>query len=133
MAEVTLRKLCKTFGREQAVVDMNMTIADGSFVVLLGPTGAGKTTTLRLISGLEKADSGSVSIDGQNVDNETPAQRDVAMVFQQYSLYPHMSVRNNLAFPLRSPILKTSKAEICLLYTSPSPRDRQKSRMPSSA
>ena len=112
MAEVTLRKLCKTFGREQAVVDMNMTIADGSFVVLLGPTGAGKTTTLRLISGLEKADSGSVSIDGQNVDNETPAQRDVAMVFQQYSLYPHMSVRNNLAFPLRSPILKTSKAEI---------------------
>ena len=62
MAEVTLRKLCKTFGREQAVVDMNMTIADGSFVVLLGPTGAGKTTTLRLISGLEKADSGSVCL-----------------------------------------------------------------------
>ena len=106
MAEVTLSKLNKTFGREQAVIEMNMTIADGSFVVLLGPTGAGKTTTLRLISGLEKADSGSVSIDGQNVDNETPAQRDVAMVFQQYS---------------------------CLLYTSPSPRDQRGSRMPSSA
>jgi multiple sugar transport system ATP-binding protein len=112
MAEVTLSKLCKSFGREQAVIDMDMTIDNGSFVVLLGPTGAGKTTTLRLISGLEKADSGSVAIDGRVVDDETPAQRDIAMVFQQYSLYPHMSVRNNLAFPLRSPILNTPKAEI---------------------
>ncbi len=112
MAEVELQGLCKSFGREQAVTDMNMTIEDGSFVVLLGPTGAGKTTTLRLISGLEKIDSGSVRIDGRVVNNETPAQRDVAMVFQQYSLYPHLSVRNNLAFPLRSPILNTSTAEI---------------------
>ncbi len=112
MAEVILENLSKSFGHEQAVIDMNMTIDDGSFVVLLGPTGAGKTTTLRLISGLEKLDAGSISIDGRVVDNETPAQRDVAMVFQQYSLYPHLSVRNNLAFPLRSPILQTSKADI---------------------
>ncbi len=112
MAEVILEKLCKSFGRTEAVIDMDMTIPDGSFVVLLGPTGAGKTTTLRLISGLENLDSGSVSIDGRVVNDETPAQRDVAMVFQQYSLYPHLTVRNNLAFPLRSPILKTSKQEI---------------------
>ncbi len=112
MADVILENLSKSFGREHALVDMSMAIEDGSFVVLLGPTGAGKTTTLRLISGLEKIDRGTVSIDGRIVNEETPAQRDVAMVFQQYSLYPHLTVRNNLAFPLRSPILKTDKAEI---------------------
>lgn len=112
MAEVILERLCKTYGRQQAVIDMSMTIDDGSFVVLLGPTGAGKTTTLRLISGLETLDSGTIRIDGRVVNNETPAQRDIAMVFQQYSLYPHLTVRNNLAFPLRSPILKTSKADV---------------------
>lgn len=112
MAEVIIEKLYKSFGKTAAIVDMDMTIEDGSLVVLLGPTGAGKTTTLRLISGLEKIDSGSVSIDGRVVNEETPAQRDVAMVFQQYSLYPHLSVRDNLAFPLRSPILNTEKREI---------------------
>ncbi len=112
MAEVILENLSKSYGKQKAVIDMNMTIEDGSFVVLLGPTGAGKTTTLRLISGLEKIDEGSVKIDGRVVNEEIPAQRDVAMVFQQYSLYPHLSVRNNLAFPLRSPILNTSKDEI---------------------
>jgi multiple sugar transport system ATP-binding protein len=112
MSEVILENLSKSFGDEKAVIDMNMTIENGSFVVLLGPTGAGKTTTLRLISGLEAMDTGNISIDGRNVNNETPAQRDVAMVFQQYSLYPHLTVRNNLAFPLRSPILKTPNDEI---------------------
>jgi len=112
MAEVILDNIAKSFGREDAIIDMSMTIDNGSFVVLLGPTGAGKTTTLRLVSGLEKMDSGTISIDGRVVNDETPAQRDVAMVFQQYSLYPHLSVRDNLAFPLRSPILKTPKADI---------------------
>ncbi len=112
MAEVVLSRLSKSFGNQIAVADIDLRIDDGSFVVLLGPTGAGKTTTLRLISGLEKADSGSVSIGGRIVDDETPAMRDVAMVFQQYSLYPHLTVRDNLAFPLRSPILKTPEAEI---------------------
>lgn len=112
MAEVILEKLSKSFGKDNAVIDMSMHIEDGSFVVLLGPTGAGKTTTLRLISGLETIDAGNVYIDGREVNDETPAQRDVAMVFQQYSLYPHLSVRENLSFPLRSPILKTSKADI---------------------
>lgn len=112
MAEVRLRKLSKSFGTTAAVVDMNMTIEHGEFLVLLGPTGAGKTTTLRLIAGLEAPDQGDIAIDGRNVTRETPAQRDVAMVFQQYSLYPHMSVRDNLAFPLRSPILRTPEEEV---------------------
>ena len=112
MAEVVLKNLSKSFGDTVALDDVSLTIPDGSFVVLLGPTGAGKTTTLRLISGLDKADKGEVWIDGRQVDGETPAQRDVAMVFQQYSLYPHLTVRENLAFPLKSPVLNTPKDEI---------------------
>ncbi|WP_171102457.1 ABC transporter ATP-binding protein [Ruegeria sp. HKCCD7255] len=112
MAEVVLKNISKSFGNVEAVKDISMTIPDGAFVVLLGPTGAGKTTTLRLISGLEKLDAGSVHIGGRDVGLDTPAQRDVAMVFQQYSLYPHMTVRDNLSFPLRSPILKTPEDEI---------------------
>ena len=112
MAEVILDGISKAFGKTQAVDNISMGIPDGAFVVMLGPTGAGKTTTLRLISGLEKLDAGTVSIGGRDVGNETPAQRDVAMGFQQYSLYPHMSVRDNLAFPLRSPILKTPEDEV---------------------
>lgn len=112
MAEVILKGVSKSFGDTVAVTDIDMTIPDGAFVVLLGPTGAGKTTTLRLISGLEKLDAGEISIGGRTVNTETPAQRDVAMVFQQYSLYPHLTVRENLEFPLKSPILNTPKDEI---------------------
>jgi multiple sugar transport system ATP-binding protein len=112
MAEISLRKASKSFGKDIALDGVTMTVPDGSFVVLLGPTGAGKTTTLRLISGLERPDSGDILIDGRSVLRATPAQRDVAMVFQQYSLYPHMTVRDNLAFPLRSPILRTPEDEI---------------------
>lgn len=112
MAEVSLQNVSKSFGKTVAVEDISMTIEDGAFVVLLGPTGAGKTTTLRLISGLEKLDGGAIRIGGRDVGAETPAQRDVAMVFQQYSLYPHMSVRDNLAFPLRSPILNMPEDQI---------------------
>ena len=112
MADVVLQNVTKRFNRTLAVDDLSMTIADGAFVVLLGPTGAGKTTTLRLISGLERPDGGNIQIGGRSVIDETPAQRDVAMVFQQYSLYPHMTVRDNLAFPLRSPILKTPEDQI---------------------
>ena len=112
MAEIILKNLSKSFGSDVGIEDISMTVPDGAFVVLLGPTGAGKTTTLRLISGLEKEDSGEIWIGGRNVAGETPAQRDVAMVFQQYSLYPHLSVKDNLAFPLKSPILNTPQAEI---------------------
>ena len=112
MAEVVLQEVSRRYGATLALDRLSMTIADGAFVVLLGPTGAGKTTTLRLISGLESPDGGDITMGGRSVLRDTPAQRDVAMVFQQYSLYPHMSVRDNLAFPLRSPVLRTPEDEI---------------------
>ncbi len=116
MATVELHNVSKTFGTGktsvQAVDSIDLTIPDGSFVVLLGPTGAGKTTTLRLIAGLETADKGDICVAGESVVSATPAQRNVAMVFQQYSLYPHLSVKDNLAFPLKSPILRMAKADI---------------------
>jgi multiple sugar transport system ATP-binding protein len=107
MADVELRNVTKSFGKEVGIDMISLKIKDGDFVVLLGPTGAGKTTTLRCIAGLEKPDSGEILIDGLSVIDDSPAQRDVAMVFQQYSLYPHLSVRENLEFPLKSPILNT--------------------------
>lgn len=112
MAEVTLDGITKTFGAEVALDDVTLTIPDGSFVVLLGPTGAGKTTTLRLVSGLDRPDRGKLMIGGRDMAGLTPAFRNVAMVFQQYSLYPHLTVRQNLEFPLRSPILRTPQADI---------------------
>ncbi|TGD63547.1 ABC transporter ATP-binding protein [Tabrizicola sp. WMC-M-20] len=112
MAEVVLSHVSKSFGAARAVRDVSLTIPDGAFVVLLGPTGAGKTTTLRLIAGLERPDSGDIAIGGASVVQDMPAQRDVAMVFQQYSLYPHLSVRDNLAFPLRSPVINMAEPDI---------------------
>jgi multiple sugar transport system ATP-binding protein len=112
MAEVILSGLSKRYGATQALNGIDLTVPDGSFVVLLGPTGAGKTTTLRLIAGLERPDAGSIRIGGRDVGTEMPAQRDVAMVFQQYSLYPHLTVRENLAFPLRAPIIRMAEADI---------------------
>jgi multiple sugar transport system ATP-binding protein len=112
MAEVLLQKLSKAFGATQALTGVSFDIPDGSFVVLLGPTGAGKTTLLRMVSGLDAPDSGDVLIGGTSMKGLTPAQRNVAMVFQQYSLYPHLTVRENMAFPLKSPLLRTPPAEI---------------------
>jgi multiple sugar transport system ATP-binding protein len=112
MAEVVLDGVTKSFGGTVALDDVSMTIPDGSFVVLLGPTGAGKTTTLRIVSGLEKPETGEVLIGGRPVNDLTPAERNVAMVFQQYSLYPHLTVRQNLEFPLKSPLLRTPKEAI---------------------
>jgi multiple sugar transport system ATP-binding protein len=112
MAEVILENVTKRFGDTMATNGVNLTIPDGAFVVLLGPTGAGKTTLLRLIAGLERPDTGQIHIGGRPVVDETPAQRDVAMVFQQYSLYPHLTVQENLEFPLKSPVLRTPPAEV---------------------
>ncbi len=112
MSNVSLDHITKKFRTVTALDDVSFRVNDGEFFVLLGPTGAGKTTTLRVIAGLEKQNQGSVSFDGESVDALTPADRDVAFVFQQYSLYPTMSVYDNLAFPLRSPIRKTPEAEI---------------------
>ena len=103
MATIELKNITKRFGSAMALNDVSFSVADGEFFVLLGPTGAGKTTTLRLISGLEKQDSGSILFDGVAVDANTPAERDTAFVFQYYSLYPTMTVADNLAFPLRAP------------------------------
>lgn len=112
MAEVIFKNVTKKFDSDIALDNFSMTVADGSFVVLLGPTGAGKTTSLRMISGLDKPDSGEILIGGHSMTGLTPAQRNVAMVFQQYSLYPHLTVRENLEFPLKSPLLKTPADEI---------------------
>ena len=103
MADVALDAVTKRFREVTAVNSLSCAIADGEFVVLLGPTGAGKTTTLRLVAGLERPDAGRVLIAGQDATRMPPAERDVAFVFQQYSLYPHLSVFDNLAFPLRAP------------------------------
>jgi len=103
MADVILRDVSKRFGSIEAVRELSLAVNDGEFLVLLGPSGAGKTTTLRLITGLERPDSGAVMIDGRDVTLDPPGSRDIAFVFQQYSLYPHLTVYDNLAFPLRSP------------------------------
>ncbi|HQA69233.1 MAG TPA: sugar ABC transporter ATP-binding protein, partial [Aggregatilineales bacterium] len=112
MSRVTLKHITKTFPGVTALDDVSFEIQDGEFFVLLGPTGAGKTTTLRIIAGLEKQDEGSVEFDGEPVDDLAPPDRDVAFVFQQYSLYPTMTVYDNLAFPLRSPLRKLPEDEI---------------------
>jgi multiple sugar transport system ATP-binding protein len=112
MAEAALRGVTKRFGATEAVSDLSLHVADGEFIVLLGPTGAGKTTTLRLFAGLETPDGGRVEIGGRDVTALDPARRDVAFVFQQYSLYPHYSVFDNLAFPLRAPGRRNSAETI---------------------
>jgi multiple sugar transport system ATP-binding protein len=112
MANVILRRISKRFGAVQAVTDLSLAIDDGEFVLLLGPSGAGKTTTLRVIAGLEHPDAGSVYIGGRDVTRYPPGTRDIAFVFQQYSLYPHLSVYDNLAFPLRSPPRRVPESTI---------------------
>ncbi len=103
MAEASLIGVTRRFGPITAVDEIDLVVADGEFLVLLGPTGAGKTTTLRLFAGLELPDRGRVEIGGDDVTVLPPSARDVAFVFQQYSLYPHYTVFDNLAFPLRAP------------------------------
>ena len=111
MAGVRLNSLNKTYpGGFQAVHDANLDIADGEFVVLVGPSGCGKSTTLRMIAGLEEVSSGEIHIRDRLVNDVAPGNRDIAMVFQNYALYPHMSVRQNMAFGLK--MRKTPKAEI---------------------
>jgi len=112
MAHLRLDHVTKTFGAHKAVDDLSLEIADGEFFVLLGPTGAGKTTTLRLIAGLEKPTSGAIHIDGEDVREWSAAERDVALVFQYYSLYPRYTVYQNLAFPLKSRVRNYPPEEI---------------------
>jgi len=100
MATVTLSRLCKVFGAQAAVHGVDLDIADREFVVLVGPSGCGKSTILRMIAGLEEATSGEIRIDGELVNERDPKDRDIAMVFQDYALYPHMTVADNMAFSL---------------------------------
>lgn len=102
MAKIELQKVEKKFGELHAVKPMDLTINDGEFVVLLGPSGCGKTTTLRMISGLETVTGGKILLDGRDVTWLHPSERDIAFVFQFYALYPHISARDNIAFPLRA-------------------------------
>ncbi|MDO9414983.1 ABC transporter ATP-binding protein [Pararhizobium sp.] len=101
MGNITLKKVNKSFGATQVIPGIDLVIEDGEFVVFVGPSGCGKSTLLRLIAGLEDTTSGVIDIDGRDVTGEAPAKRGLAMVFQSYALYPHMTVRNNIAFPLK--------------------------------
>jgi multiple sugar transport system ATP-binding protein len=101
MGSITLEHVNKSFGGHQVIPDVSLDIEDGEFVVFVGPSGCGKSTLLRLIAGLEDTSSGVIKLDGLNVTDKGPAQRGLAMVFQSYALYPHMTVRQNIAFPLK--------------------------------
>src|ERR1700681_865498 len=102
MAEITLEQVSKVYpDGTLAVEELDLAIGDGEFVVLVGPSGCGKTSALRMIAGLEEISSGQVSIGGRRVNDLLPKDRDIAMVFQNYALYPHMTVYNNMAFGLR--------------------------------
>jgi multiple sugar transport system ATP-binding protein len=111
MAEIVLENVNKSYPDGAAAVqDLNITIADGEFLILVGPSGCGKTTTLNMIAGLEDISSGELRIGGERMNEKEPKDRDIAMVFQSYALYPHMTVRQNIAFPLT--LAKMKKAEI---------------------
>ncbi|QYK40485.1 MAG: ABC transporter ATP-binding protein [Paracoccaceae bacterium] len=117
MAEIVIRDLCKEFGNFTAVKGSSFTIRDGEFFMLLGPSGCGKTTTLRMIAGLELPTSGQILIDGEDVSQRPASQRDIAMVFQMFALYPHMNVRKNISYPLvsqgvRRPEVQARVAEV---------------------
>ncbi|MFN7597716.1 MAG: ABC transporter ATP-binding protein, partial [Cereibacter sp.] len=101
MGRITLRNVSKRFGEVAVIPPINLEIGDGEFVVFVGPSGCGKSTLLRLIAGLEDVSGGVIEIDGVNATGLPPARRGLAMVFQSYALYPHMSVRRNIAFPLK--------------------------------
>jgi multiple sugar transport system ATP-binding protein len=112
MASISLDGITKNFGAVTALNGLQLDVEDGEFFVLLGPSGAGKTTTLRVIAGLEHPDIGQVMMDGEDVTDSHAADRDCAFVFQQYSLYPHLSVYDNIAFPLRSPLRRIAESEV---------------------
>src|SRR5476649_1839814 len=101
MGQITLEGVRKSFGPVNIIKSADLEIEDGAFVVFVGPSGCGKSTLLRLISGLEDVSGGKIIIDGKDATDLGPAQRGLAMVFQSYALYPHMTVRNNIAFPLK--------------------------------
>jgi multiple sugar transport system ATP-binding protein len=134
MATLVLRDLVKTFERTTVLHGINLEVKDGEFVVLVGPSGCGKSTTLRLIAGLEEASGGTIEIAGRVVNNLEPKDRDIAMVFQNYAIYPHMSVRRNIGFGLRSSRLKRAEkdakiAEVARILDMEAYLDRKPSQL----
>ncbi|MEM7526075.1 MAG: ABC transporter ATP-binding protein [Pseudomonadota bacterium] len=111
MGQITLEKVTKRFGEQEVIPPLDLTIEDGEFAVFVGPSGCGKSTLLRLIAGLEDTTSGAIRIDGEDATHIPPAKRGLAMVFQSYALYPHMSVRKNIAFPMRMAKIDTAEQE----------------------
>ncbi|MGI9369029.1 MAG: ABC transporter ATP-binding protein [Ruegeria sp.] len=111
MGQIKLENVTKTFGNVEVIPPLDLTIADGEFTVFVGPSGCGKSTLLRLIAGLEDITSGTIRIDGDDATNIPPAKRGLAMVFQSYALYPHMSVRKNIAFPMKMAGLSAEEQE----------------------
>ncbi|MEP5728619.1 MAG: ABC transporter ATP-binding protein [Sulfitobacter sp.] len=101
MGRIVLEQVTKSFGETQVIPPLDLTVEDGEFAVFVGPSGCGKSTLLRLIAGLEDTTSGKISIDGEDATEVPPSKRSLAMVFQSYALYPHMTVRKNIAFPMR--------------------------------
>ena len=110
MGSISLKGVRKAFGETVVIPGIDLDIADGEFIVFVGPSGCGKSTLLRLIAGLEDVTSGTIAIDGEDVTEAPPSKRGLSMVFQSYALYPHMSVYNNIAFPLK--MAKMDKAAI---------------------
>jgi multiple sugar transport system ATP-binding protein len=114
MADLRVENLSKTFGRVRAVNDLHLHAQTGELLAIVGPSGCGKTTLLRLIAGLEKPDAGTISIDGTIVNRKPPHKRNLALTFQDHSLYPHMTVRRNMAFPLRMRGVSRSEVRKCV-------------------
>src|SRR5271155_2448011 len=110
MAKISLVNIEKTFGTTKVISDLNLEVEDGQFVVLVGPSGCGKTTTLNMIAGLETITAGQLLIGGRDVTDVPPKARDIAMVFQSYALFPHMTVFDNIAFGMR--IRRVARSEI---------------------
>ena len=125
MSFLQLKNIVKEFGPVRTIKGVDLQIEKGEFIVFVGPSGCGKSTLLRLIAGLETITSGSLHLDGREITNLPSSKRDLAMVFQSYALYPHMTVFDNMSFALKlakvDPAVR--KEKVCLLYTSPSPRD----------
>ena len=118
MSSITLRGIRKVYGKDVIIPDLNLVIEDGSFTVLVGPSGCGKSTTLRMIAGLEKPTAGEILIDDENVVDTDPGKRGIAMVFQNYALYPTMTVRDNIEFGLKNKRVPKAErdrliAEVC--------------------
>jgi len=111
MATITLKQIKKSYGKTEVIHGVDLDVADGELIVIVGPSGCGKSTLLRMVAGLETVTDGQISIDGRVVNDLEPRERDIAMVFQNYALYPHMSVRKNLAYGLKIAKLPADEIE----------------------